>query len=55
MTAQFYTVLLCLCVADPAAIPSSNGAPGTLVSSESVLFIQLWKKGNISEIASLPH
>ena len=40
MTTRFQTVLLCLYVADPATFLASNG--------EDSLFIQLWKKTNIS-------
>ena len=47
MTTRFQTVLLCLYVADPATFLASNG--------EDSLFIQLWKKTNISVFVLLPH
>ena len=39
-----YTVLLCLCVADPATFLASNTVLGTLFSSEKSFFYSLLKK-----------
>ena len=45
-----HTVLLCLYVADPDTSSASNSFLETILSSESSLFIQLWKKTNNDEI-----
>ena len=42
-TTHLHTLLLCLCVADPATFLASNGDQGGLIPSENSLFIQLWK------------
>ena len=44
-----------LYVADPATFLASNSVLGTLFSSENILFIQIWKKINISEFVLSPH
>ena len=51
----FILVLLCLYLADPATSLASHSVLGTLFSCENSLFIQLWKKINISEFVLLPH
>ena len=43
-TTQIHDVFLCLYEANPDTFLASNGALGTLFSSENSLFIQVWIK-----------
>ena len=51
LTLKDHTVSCCLYVADPATFLASHSVLGTLLSSESGLFIQLWGKMSLL----LPH